>query len=72
MSALHSLKGRTGKGREERMEEISCAASYTAPGPYPEIRVEGKTLDVFQKLSQEKGEAAGTVPQKIGIRQMPA
>lgn len=24
------------------MEEISCATSYTAPGPYPEIRAEGK------------------------------
>ena len=24
------------------MEEISCAASYTAPGPYPEVRAEGK------------------------------
>lgn len=37
------------------MEEISCAASYTAPGPYPEIRVEGKNQRYGQAMLSNVG-----------------
>lgn len=37
------------------MEEISCAASYTAPGPYPEIRAEGKNRRYGQAILSNLG-----------------
>lgn len=37
------------------MEEISCAASYTAPGPYPEIRAEGKNQRYGQAILSNVG-----------------
>ncbi len=37
------------------MEEISCAASYTAPGPYPEIRAEGKNRRYGQAILSNVG-----------------
>lgn len=37
------------------MEEISCAASYTAPGPYPDIRVAGKNQRYGQAILSNVG-----------------
>ena len=37
------------------MEEISCAASYTAPGPYPEVRAEGKNRQYGQAILSNVG-----------------
>lgn len=37
------------------MEEISCAANYTAPGPYPEVRVEGKNRRYGQAVLSNIG-----------------
>lgn len=37
------------------MEEISCAASYTAPGPYPEVRAEGKNRRYGQAILSNVG-----------------
>ena len=37
------------------MEEISCAASYTAPGPYPEVRAEGRNRRYGQAILSNVG-----------------
>ena len=37
------------------MEEISCAASYTAPGPYPEVRAAGKNQRYGQAILSNVG-----------------
>lgn len=37
------------------MEEISCAPSYRAEGPYPEIRVEGKNRQYGQAILSNVG-----------------
>lgn len=37
------------------MEEISCAASYAAPGLYPEIRVEGRSQRYGQAMLSNVG-----------------
>ena len=37
------------------MEEISCAASYTAPGPYPEVRAGGKNQKYAQAILSNVG-----------------
>ena len=37
------------------MEEISCAASYTAPGPYPEVRAGGKNQRYAQAILSNVG-----------------
>ena len=37
------------------MEDISCAASYTAAGPYPEIRAEGKNQRYGQAILSNIG-----------------
>lgn len=37
------------------MEEISCAPSYRAAGPYPEIRVEGKNRPYGQAILSNVG-----------------
>lgn len=37
------------------MEEISCAASYTAPGPYPEVRAEGRNQRYGQAILSNLG-----------------
>lgn len=37
------------------MEEISCAVSYTAPGPYPEIRAAGKNQRYGQAILSNVG-----------------
>lgn len=37
------------------MEEISCAASYRAPGPYPEVQVEGRNRRYGQAMLSNVG-----------------
>lgn len=37
------------------MEEISCATTYTAPGPYPEVRAEGKNRRYGQAILSNVG-----------------
>jgi len=48
------------------MEEISCAASYEAPGPYPEIRAEGKNQRYGQAILSNVG---GSVSEMGAIAQ---
>lgn len=37
------------------MEEVSCAAKYTAPGPYPEVRAGGKNWRYGQAMLSNIG-----------------
>lgn len=50
------------------MEEISCAGSYTAPGDYPEIRVEGRN-EFFGHLSAWTS-LLGNHPHRSGLERL--
>ena len=52
--------------------QIDVSTRKTNPDKFKEDGTCRKRSEWKEKLSQEKGEAAGTVPQKIGICQMPA